>query len=137
MGLKETAKAMRTLLEHIAKDMDKVEAGNKAAAQRVRTSTIRFEKTAKLFRKESVKAAKSGELKRLKANKKKATKPAAKPAKAKAAAPKKAASKSKVKVKVKVKSKSRPVAKTKKKVAKPRTLARKRSAGKVKRSSKK
>lgn len=84
MALKDTCKQMRSLLECIQADLDKAEAGNKAAAQRVRTCTIKLEKAAKHYRKESVKAEKSG------GGKKKA---ASGKASKKKAAPKKAAAK--------------------------------------------
>lgn len=50
MALKDTAK-MRDLLESIQRDLDKAERGNKAAAQRVRTDSIKLEKVAKVYRK--------------------------------------------------------------------------------------
>ncbi len=56
MALKQTATHMMELLERVYEDLVKaVEKENKAAAQRVRTGSIRLEKVAKLFRKESVK----------------------------------------------------------------------------------
>lgn len=88
MSLKDTFKKMRSLLECIQGDLDKAEAGNKAAAQRVRTCTIKLEKAAKLYRKESVKAEKSGGGKRKSTAKKKVAKKKV----AKKAAPKKRAS---------------------------------------------
>ncbi len=54
MSMKETYKQMRELLGHITFDLDKSENGNKAASQRVRTGTVKLEKLAKLFRKESI-----------------------------------------------------------------------------------
>ena len=84
MALKDTCKTLKSLLETIHSDLDKAEAGNKAAAQRVRTLSIKFEKTAKLYRKESIKADKSGLMKKAKeASRKKpaSKKPAAKPTK--------------------------------------------------------
>lgn len=92
MALKETTNKMKDLLCQICKDIDKSERGNKAAAQRVRTGTIRLEKTAKTYRKESIAMEKKGGMKKpaKKAPAKKApakkAKPAAKPAK-KAAKP--------------------------------------------------
>lgn len=54
-----TATQLKDLLEQIYEDLHKAtEKGNKAAAQRVRTKSIKFEKIAKLYRKESVKASK-------------------------------------------------------------------------------
>ncbi len=93
MALKDTCKTMRELLHCIQSDMDKAEAGNKAAAQRVRTCSIKLEKVAKVFRKESVKAEKSGGLKKKAAKKAAPKKAAAKKAAPKKAAPKKAAAK--------------------------------------------
>lgn len=83
MGLKETTNKMKEQLCQIAKDIEKAERGNKAASQRVRTGTIRLEKIAKLFRKESIATEKKGGLK-------KTSKKAAVPKKGKAAKPAKA-----------------------------------------------
>lgn len=55
MALAANTKKMEALLEGIAKDLKKAMRGNKAAAQRVRTKTIKLEKLAKLWRKESIK----------------------------------------------------------------------------------
>ncbi|MFN0065863.1 MAG: histone [Chlamydiales bacterium] len=85
MAIKDTCKTMRELLDMIQKDMDKAEAGNKAAAQRVRTNSIKLEKVAKVYRKESVKETRSG-VKRTGAAKGKTRKPAAKKPAAKKAA---------------------------------------------------
>ncbi len=77
MGLKETTKAMHTLITKIAHDLTKAEKGNRAASQRVRTGTIKLEKIAKRYRKESVSGQKAGSLKKGKkkvTRKKKATK---------------------------------------------------------------
>ena len=54
MALKNTIKEVYELLAHITHDLEKSEKGNKAAAQRVRTSTIKLEKLAKVYRKESI-----------------------------------------------------------------------------------
>ena len=54
MALKDSIKTMNVLLSAITKDLVKAEKGNKAASQRVRTNSIRLEKTAKKYRKESV-----------------------------------------------------------------------------------
>jgi hypothetical protein len=87
MALKDTANAMMKLLDECAQNLHKCASGNKAAAQRVRTGSIKLEKVAKLFRKESVAAERKGGGKRA-------------PAKAKAKAPaKKAAKKGKSKKK--------------------------------------
>ena len=54
MGLKETVHHLKHLIATINHDLDKAGKGNKAAAQRVRTNSIRFAKTAKAYRKESI-----------------------------------------------------------------------------------
>jgi hypothetical protein len=58
MSLHETVKEMRELLAAISIDLEKASGGNKAASQRVRTGTIKLEKSAKRYRKESIKAEK-------------------------------------------------------------------------------
>jgi len=60
MGVNDTTKHMRELLAGLSVDLEKASGGNKAAAQRVRTSSIKLEKTAKMYRKESIHAEKSG-----------------------------------------------------------------------------
>jgi hypothetical protein len=85
MALKDTCKTMKDLLEGICCDLEKAEKGNKAASQRVRTGSIRLEKAAKLYRKESIKAEKSGTFKKAKASARKPAKPSHKAAKHKAA----------------------------------------------------
>lgn len=74
MSLRETMNHLNHLLAAVTKDLMKVSNGNKSAAQRVRTGTIKMEKIAKLFRKESVAAEKSGQLKRKSKSRKKAVK---------------------------------------------------------------
>ena len=106
MSLKNICESMKALLERIRADLDKVDSGNKAASQRVRTGTIKLEKVAKTFRKESVRAEKSGEFKKVS---KKSKKPAK--AKAKAKAPKKKAAAKKVAPKRKTATKKRVTAK--------------------------
>src|SRR5580692_9054674 len=59
MALKDTIKQMRTILHNITQDLEKADRGNKAASQRVRTGTVRLEKIAKGYRKESVKTEKT------------------------------------------------------------------------------
>lgn len=54
MSIKDTFKQMRELLTHIIGDLEKSENGNKAASQRVRTGTVKLEKIAKVYRKESI-----------------------------------------------------------------------------------
>lgn len=64
MALKDTTTHMTKLLEEITQNLLKAMKGNKAASQRVRTGTIRLEKVAKAFRKESVAAEKKAGPKR-------------------------------------------------------------------------
>ena len=64
MALSETMNQLNQLLVSVAKDLMKVHRGNKAAAQRVRTGTIKLERIAKIFRKESVQAEKTGKFKK-------------------------------------------------------------------------
>jgi len=64
MSLRDTIHHMNQLLIHISESLAKASGGNKAAAQRVRTGTIIFEKVAKLFRKESVRDDKITQLKK-------------------------------------------------------------------------
>ena len=71
MSLADTVNHLNHLLSALAKDLTKVARGNKAAAQRVRTGTIKLEKVAKQFRKESVQAEKSGKFKKKKPKRKK------------------------------------------------------------------
>lgn len=72
MSLKQTERALEELLQGLLFDLKKAMRGNKSAAQRVRTGSIEFAKTAKLYRKESVQVLKS-QLKRTVAKKKKKT----------------------------------------------------------------
>lgn len=61
MALKDTIKKMEAMIMDLAMDLRKAsEKGNRAAAQRVRTGTIKFAKLSKQFRKESVAADKKG-----------------------------------------------------------------------------
>lgn len=87
MALKTTVERLKKLLHEISHDLDKAARGNKAAAQRVRTNTIKFAKTAKDYRKESIKEGKKGGGKKKAASKKKTAKrkPAKKAAKRKPA----------------------------------------------------
>lgn len=71
MSLSETMGKLEHILVCVAKDLGKVGRGNRAAAQRVRVSTIRLEKIGKQFRKESVAAEKGGKLRKKKAKKRK------------------------------------------------------------------
>jgi hypothetical protein len=65
MSLKETSMHLMKLLETCVKDLQKANTGNKAAAQRVRTGTIRLEKCAKGYRKESIATEKKGGFKKI------------------------------------------------------------------------
>ncbi|CAF24269.1 histone [Candidatus Protochlamydia amoebophila] len=124
MSLKDTFKNLRELLSNITSDLEKSENGNKAASQRVRTGTVKLEKIAKLFRKESIASEKKtkGQKKPAKTAPKAAKAPAKKaaaPAKKAAAAPaKKAAA---VKAKPKAKSTS----------FRPRQMSVKRATAKI------
>jgi Histone H1-like protein Hc1 len=114
MALKETYKHLRDLLSHITHDLEKAEGGNKAAAQRVRTGTVKLEKVAKLYRKESIKNEKT-------------TKGTRKPAKK--AAPKKAKHHGAAHKHAKVKAK--PKAKAHKALARPRALSLRKPTAKL------
>ena len=113
MALKETVKKLTSALEAVAKDLVKAEKGNSAAAQRVRTGTIKLEKIAKTYRKESVKAKKSGTKKKTAPKRKAPAKKKAAPKKT-AAAKKRAPAKKKAAPKRKA-PKRKPAAKKRKK----------------------
>jgi hypothetical protein len=66
MALKDNISTMNTLLANLIKDLAKATNGNKAASQRVRTGSIKLEKVAKMYRKESVSAEKKGVFKKMK-----------------------------------------------------------------------
>lgn len=119
MALKDTTKHLRDLLANITQDLEKAENGNKAASQRVRTGTVKLEKLAKVYRKESVHSEKGTKSTR---------KPAAKKAAAKAPARHHApAAKGKT-----ASAKAKPAAKAKSHaVAKPRALSLKRPTAKL------
>lgn len=119
MALKDTVKNMRDLLNGIAHDLEKSDGGNKAASQRVRTGTVKLEKLAKMYRKESIKNEKSTK------GQKKSSKKAA-PAKAKASSSKPAAKKAAPAPKAKAK----PAPKGKA-TANPRALSLKKPSAKL------
>lgn len=119
MAIKETYKHLKDLLVAITHDLDKAEGGNKAASQRVRTGTVKLEKVAKLYRKESIKTEKQT---------KGTKKPAKKAAPKKAAAPAKKASAQKAAPKKAVKVKAKPKAKA---IARPRALSFKKPTAKL------
>jgi hypothetical protein len=64
MALKDTVCLMRKELADLCRDLEKANAGNKAASQRVRTATIKLTKISKIYRKESILAERK-ELKKL------------------------------------------------------------------------
>lgn len=66
MSLRDTVSQLSDLLESVAYDLGKASRGYKAAAQRVRTGTVKLEKLAKKYRKESVAAEKGGQRKKAK-----------------------------------------------------------------------
>ena len=108
MGLNETTKQMRELLAGISVDLEKAASGNKAASQRVRTGTIKMEKTAKNYRRESISAERSGTSPKRASQKKQKSGKANKPAQkaAQKAAPKAAAKSKQAKVKARPKAKA-------------------------------
>ncbi len=105
MAIHSTITHLKDLLHKITQDISKAENGNKAASQRVRTNTVRLEKTAKQYRKESI-----------------STEKLTKDKKPKKAAPK-AGAKSKAKLKAKPKAKAA--------LARPRALAFKKPTAKL------
>lgn len=119
MALKDTTKHMHELLSQITVDLQKADGGNKAASQRVRTGTVKLEKLAKVYRKESIKNEKA-----TKGQKKPAKRAAAKP-KAKAAAHHAAAHHHAKSTKVKAKAKA---------IARPRALSIRRASAKLPRT---
>lgn len=108
MGLNETTKQMRDLLMNVSADLEKAAQGNKAAAQRVRTQTIRLEKIAKNYRRESINAEKAGNFPKRPSQQKKAQSKNAKPAAKAAAKSAKAAPKQAQKAKAKAPAKAAP-----------------------------
>lgn len=127
--LHTTSKNLKGLLEHISQDLVKADGGNKAASQRVRTNTVKLEKLAKVYRKESIASEKTGK------KAPRASKAKAKPAAAKKVAPKKVVAKAKPapsKVAHKVapkKAVEKPKAKTA--TAKPRAFSFKKPTAKL------
>lgn len=135
-SINKTINEMRQLLVQITQDLEKSNNGNKAASQRVRTGTVKLEKVAKVYRKESIQHEKKTK------GSKKASKPAAKKTASKAKAPahkapakhaaKHVAPKAKAKT-VAHKAPAKPAAKAKshKAVAKPHAFALKRPTAKL------
>jgi len=119
MSLQSTTKELKDLLCNLTHDLEKAEGGNKAASQRVRTGTVKLEKVAKRYRKESI----------LTEKKTKGTKKTAKKTAAKASAK---ASAAKPRVTAKAKSaKSAKTTKTKKTAVKARPLSIRRPTAKL------
>lgn len=77
MALKSTVDHLKKLLLGISHDLEKAGRGNRAAAQRVRTNTIKLAKTAKMYRKESISDGKKGGKKKKVAKRKAAPRKAA------------------------------------------------------------
>lgn len=131
-GLDNIVKYMQNLLSGITVDLEKSTKGNKAASQRVRTGTVKLEKVAKLYRKESIKSEK-GQTKSKGKRKAAAAKPKAKAA----AAPAKAAAKTKTAQKAPAKKAAPAPApakgkvQTKKATVKPKAFAVKRPTAKL------
>lgn len=117
MALNDTVKNLRNLLADITHDLEKAERGNKAASQRVRTGTVKLEKIAKLYRKESIKTEKNTKAK--------------KPAKKAVKPTKKAAAKPVKKPAPKAAQKAAPKAKAKSHSSKPRPLSLKKATAKL------
>lgn len=89
MGLKETVNHMTSLIQEMIHDLGKAMEGNKTAAQRVRTNSIKFAKLSKAYRKESVAQEKKDKGKPKAPKKTAPKKPVVKKAAPKKAAPKK------------------------------------------------
>ncbi|CUI17702.1 Histone H1-like protein [Candidatus Protochlamydia naegleriophila] len=127
MSLKDTFKQLRELLANITTDLEKSENGNKAASQRVRTGTVKLEKIAKLFRKESISSEKKNK------GQKKPAKAAPKAGKSVAAAKSKPAAASKAKAAPAAKKAAAVKAKPKAKSTsfRPRQMSVKRATAKL------
>lgn len=80
MTLNVIVNDLKSLLEQISIDLEKAIGGNKAAAQRVRTGTIKLEKVSKDYRKKSIEEEKEVKDKDKKTAKKAAPAPAKKAA---------------------------------------------------------
>lgn len=120
-SLQHTITNMEGLLNTILHDLTKAKTGNKAASQRVRTNTVRLEKTAKSYRKESIHSEKGTKSTGRKTTKKAATKPA----KAKHTMARSTASRSSTTSKTKAKTKAKSA------FARPRALSFKKSTAKL------
>lgn len=125
MAIKDTFKHMKDLLNNITSDLDKSEGGNKAAAQRVRTGTVKLEKVAKLYRKESIASEKKNKGQPKQRSSSSKAKSASKKPAAKAKSHAAPAHKSKATVKAK------PKAKASTSSFRPRQLSIKRASAKL------
>lgn len=131
-GLDQIVDFMSNLLSEITTDLEKSNKGNKAASQRVRTGTVKLEKVAKAYRKESILHEKALHAKAKKSRKtvtaskaKSNAKPAAKSVSHNGAAKGKAAP-----AKAKA-APAKPAVKTQKAVAKPKAFAVKKPTAKL------
>lgn len=127
MSIKDTVKHLKDLLARITVDLEKADGGNKAASQRVRTGTVKLEKLAKVYRKESISTERKP-----KGHKKpaKAAKKAHKPAHKAAHKAHKPAHKAHHKAK-KATVKAKPKAKTAHASFRPRQLTVKRASARI------
>lgn len=128
-GIDNIVKYMQNLLSAITVDLDKSTKGNKAASQRVRTGTVKLEKVAKLYRKESIKSEKGQTKSKAKRKAAPAKKPAAKSTAKKPAA--KAPAKKAAHGHDKHHANDKHKAHTKKATVKPKALAVKRPTAKL------
>lgn len=60
MAFEKISDEMKELMESIAKDLEKVERGNRLASQRIRCATIELSKVSKKWRKLSIEREKKG-----------------------------------------------------------------------------
>ena len=66
MALSYTVNELRELLKSLTQDLEKSAWGNMTAAQRVRTGTVRLEKIARVYRRESMLETKNNKTKKTK-----------------------------------------------------------------------
>lgn len=126
-GLDNIVKYMQNLLSGITVDLDKSTKGNKAASQRVRTGTVKLEKVAKLYRKESIKSEKS----QTKSKSKRKAAPAKPKVAAKGGAKAKTAQKAPAKKAPAAAAPAKGKVQTKKATVKPKAFAVKRPTAKL------
>lgn len=69
MALDDTITDLDSLLGQLSRDLSKAHRGNKSAAQRIRVNTVRLEKVAKQFRRESLLAEQGALLNKKRARK--------------------------------------------------------------------